>query len=154
VVPLLVWLFLAYFLLPQLLGVGLGGTTTAILVFSLWGASEMSDMVRGALLSLPRSHREAGLALGFSPYQLHRHVIIPLAQRRLLPLTVNLMSRIIKTSPLAVLVGVVELVKRSQQIVERTQQALAIYAVIFLFFFLLCYPLSLLARRLEARIGT
>ena len=91
----------------------------------------------------------AGLALGLSRWQLYRHVLLPQALQRLTPPTINIYTRIIKTSSLAVLIGVVEVIKVGQQIIERTYGSLLIYGLLFLFFFLVCYPLSLVSRRLE-----
>lgn len=137
-------------------GVNLSGEVAAILVFSFWGIAEMGDLVRGALDSIPSHQYETGLALGLNRYQVYLYVIIPQTIRRLLPQTINLVTRIIKTTSLIVLIGVVEVVKVGQQIIEASRltvptAALWIYGVIFLLYFLVCYPISLLATKLEKR---
>ncbi|MEE0880678.1 MAG: amino acid ABC transporter permease, partial [Turicibacter sp.] len=156
IVPQLVLLFLAYFGLSKSFGVNLSGEVAAILVFSFWGIAEMGDLVRGALDSIPPHQYETGLALGLNKYQVYLYVIIPQTIRRLLPQTINLVTRIIKTTSLIVLIGVVEVVKVGQQIIEASRltvpsAALWIYGVIFLLYFLVCYPISLLATKLEKR---
>ena len=156
IVPQLVLLFLAYFGLSKSFGVNLSGEVAAILVFSFWGIAEMGDLVRGALDSIPSHQYETGLALGLNKYQVYLYVIIPQTIRRLLPQTINLVTRIIKTTSLIVLIGVVEVVKVGQQIIEASRltvpsAALWIYGVIFLLYFLVCYPISLLATKLEKR---
>ncbi|AHF92385.1 glutamine ABC transporter permease [Opitutaceae bacterium TAV5] len=151
VIPILVWLFLAFFAVPAAFNLNLSGTLAAIVVFSLWGAAEMSDIVRGALKTIPRPQYDAGLAIGLSSWQLHWRVILPQAVRRMLPGAINLVTRIIKTTSLVVVVGVVDVVKRSQQIIERTKEPFVLYAFLLLLFFALCYPLSRLSRRLERR---
>ena len=156
IVPQLVLLFLAYFGLSKSFGVNLSGEVAAILVFSFWGIAEMGDLVRGALDSIPSHQYETGLALGLNRYQVYLYVIIPQTIRRLLPQTINLVTRIIKTTSLIVLIGVVEVVKVGQQIIEASRltvpsAALWIYGVIFLLYFLVCYPISLLATKLEKR---
>ncbi|MEE1237205.1 MAG: amino acid ABC transporter permease [Turicibacter sp.] len=156
IVPQLVLLFLAYFGLSKSFGVNLSGEVAAILVFSFWGVAEMGDLVRGALDSIPSHQYETGLALGLNKYQVYLYVIIPQTIRRLLPQTINLVTRIIKTTSLIVLIGVVEVVKVGQQIIEASRltvptAALWIYGVIFLLYFLVCYPISLLATKLEKR---
>jgi polar amino acid transport system permease protein len=153
VIPVLVWLFVFFFAVPAALNLDLSGTFVAILVFSLWGASEMSDIVRGALTAIPRAQYDAGRALGMSAAQLQWRVILPQAARRMLPGAVNLVTRIIKTTSLVVIVGVVDVIKRGQQIIERTHEPFVIYAFILLLFFVLCHPLSLLSRRLEKRFN-
>ena len=153
VVPVLVWLYLFFFGLPIFFGVDIPAFWCAVLVLSLWGASEVGEVVRGGLKSLARGQQEAGLALGLSRWQLYRHVLLPQALQRLTPPTINIYTRIIKTSSLAVLIGVVEVIKVGQQIIERTYGSLLIYGLLFLFFFLVCYPLSLTSRRLEQQWG-
>ncbi|MFQ2268052.1 amino acid ABC transporter permease [Aeromonas hydrophila] len=153
VVPVLVWLYLFFFGLPIFFGVDIPAFWCAVLVLALWGASEVGEVVRGGLKSLARGQQEAGLALGLSRWQLYRHVLLPQALQRLTPPTINIYTRIIKTSSLAVLIGVVEVIKVGQQIIERTYGSLLIYGLLFLFFFLVCYPLSLVSRRLEQQWG-
>ncbi|WP_429071302.1 amino acid ABC transporter permease [Aeromonas dhakensis] len=153
VVPVLVWLYLFFFGLPIFFGVDIPAFWCAVLVLSLWGASEVGEVVRGGLNSLAHGQQEAGLALGLSRWQLYRHVLLPQALQRLTPPTINIYTRIIKTSSLAVLIGVVEVIKVGQQIIERTYGSLLIYGLLFLFFFLVCYPLSLVSRRLEQQWG-
>lgn len=153
VVPVLVWLYLFFFGLPIVFGLDIPAFWCAVLVLSLWGASEVGEVVRGGLQSLSRGQQEAGLALGLSRWQLYRHVLLPQALQRLTPPTINIYTRIIKTSSLAVLIGVVEVIKVGQQIIERTYASVLIYGLLFLFFFLVCYPLSLASRRLEQKWG-
>jgi len=154
IIPVIVWLFVAFFAIPIAFNLTISGETAAILILSLWGGAEMSDLVRGALTSIPVAQFEAGRALGLSEIQLYRQIIIPQAIRRLLPGAVNLITRMIKTTSLVVLVGVVDVVKRAQQIIERTHEALPLYAFLFVLFFILCYPLSLLSRWLERKWPT
>jgi len=151
IIPVIVWLFVAFFAIPIAFNLTISGEAAAILIFSLWGGAEMSDLVRGALTSIPVSQYEASRALGLSEVQLYRQIIIPQAVRRLLPGAVNLVTRVIKTTSLVVLVGVVDVVKRAQQIIERTHEALTLYAFLFVLFFALCYPLSLLSHWLERK---
>ncbi|TBU97252.1 amino acid ABC transporter permease [Stutzerimonas kirkiae] len=150
-IPVLVWLYLLFFGLPIFLGVSVPSFWCAVLVLSLWGASEVGEVVRGGLQSLPRGQREAGLAIGLSTPQLYAEVLLPQALKRIMPPTINVYTRIIKTSSLAVLIGVVEVIKVGQQIIERTYESLLIYGFLFVFFFLLCYPLSAASRVLERR---
>lgn len=122
-----------------------------MLVLSLWGASEVGEVVRGALHSLPRGQREAGLSIGLNGPQLYGYVLLPQALKRMTPPTINVYTRIIKTSSLAVLIGVVDVIKVGQQIIERTYESVLIYGALFLFFFFICYPLSAASRVLERR---
>lgn len=156
IVPQLVLLFLAYFGLSKSFGVNLSGEMAAVLVFSFWGIAEMGDLVRGALDSIPKHQYESGMVIGLKSYQIYLYLIIPQTIRRLLPQTINLVTRIIKTTSLIVLIGVVEVVKVGQQIIEASRLTvptapLWIYGVIFILYFLVCYPISLAASKLEKR---
>lgn len=150
-IPVLVWLYLLFFGLPIFFGLSIPSFWCAVLVLSLWGASEVGEVARGALKSLPRGQREAGLSIGLSAVQLYGHVLMPQALKRMTPPTINIYTRIIKTSSLAVLIGVVDVIKVGQQIIERTYESVLIYGALFLFFFFICYPLSVASRVLERR---
>lgn len=150
-IPVLVWLYLVFFGLPIFLALSIPSFWCAVLVLGLWGASEVGEVVRGALRSLPCGQREAGLSIGLAGWQLYGYVLLPQALKRMTPPTINIYTRIIKTSSLAVLIGVVEVIKAGQQIIERTYESVLIYGVLFLFFFIVCYPLSAASRVLERR---
>ncbi len=154
IMPQLVLLFLVYFGMTKAFNINLSGELSAVIVFSLWGTAEMGDLVRGALISIPKHQYESGEAVGLTKAQIYFYVIIPQTVRRLVPLAINLVTRMIKTTSLIVLIGVVEVVKVGQQIIEAARlsvpsAALWIYGVIFFLYFIVCYPISLLAAKLE-----
>lgn len=156
IMPQLVLLFLVYFGLTKSFGINLSGQTSAVLVFTLWGTAEMGDLVRGALISIPKHQYESGAALGLHSGQVYRYIIIPQTLRRLIPLAINLTTRMIKTTSLIVLIGVVEVMKTAQQIIEANRytvpdSALWIYGTIFFMYFLVCWPISVLAAGLEKK---
>ncbi|MFA6938363.1 MAG: amino acid ABC transporter permease [Treponema sp.] len=136
IMPQLVLLFLAYFGLTRAFGWQLSGEAASLLVFTLWGTAEMGDLVRGALESIPVHQYESGRALGLTENQIFMSIIIPQTVRRLVPLSMNLITRMIKTTSLVVFVGVIEVVKVGQQIIEASRltvptASIAIYTVIF-----------------------
>lgn len=154
IIPQLVLLFLVYFGVTKAFRIHLSGEVSAILVFSIWGTAEMGDLVRGALASIPKHQYESGMAVGLTKLQIYRYIIIPQTVRHLIPLAINLITRMIKTTSLIALIGVVEVVKVGQQIIEAARltvpsAALWIYGTIFLLYFLVCYPISLLSAKLE-----
>lgn len=118
IMPQLVLLFIVYFGLARNFNINISGETSAIIVFTLWGTAEMGDLVRGAITSLPKHQFESGQALGLTNVQLYYHIIIPQVLRRLLPQAINLVTRMIKTTSLVVLIGVVEVTKVGQQIID------------------------------------
>ena len=156
IMPQLVLLFLVYFGATKAFGLNLSGETSAVIVFTLWGTAEMGDLVRGALISIPKHQYESGAALGMENAQIYRYIIIPQTLRRLIPLSINLATRMIKTTSLIVMIGVVEVLKVGQQIIEANRytvpdSALWIYVTIFFMYFLVCWPVSMLAGRLEKK---
>ena len=87
--------------------------------------------------------------------QTYRYIIIPQAVRRLIPLSINLITRMIKTTSLILMIGVVML-KVSQQIIEAKRMsspnaAFGIYLTVFILYFIACWPISMLARYLEKK---
>lgn len=157
IMPQLVLLFLAYFGITRAFGISLSGEAASVLVFTLWGTAEMGDLVRGALESMPSHQYESARALGLTESQIFVYIIIPQTIRRLVPLSMNLITRMIKTTSLVVFVGVIEVVKIGQQIIEANRisvptASIAIYSVIFMMYFAVCWPLSFAADRLEKKL--
>lgn len=154
IMPQLVLLFIVFFGATKTLGLDISGEKAAILVFSLWGTAEMSDLVRGAINSIPKHQYESARALGLEGVNLYRYIIIPQIMRRLIPLAINLLTRMIKTTSLVLMIGVVEVLKVSQQIVEANRMAspnaaFGIYLLVFILYFMACWPISLVSRHLE-----
>ena len=156
IMPQMVLLFLVFFGTTRAFGWDLSGENASIIVFSFWGTAEMSDLVRGALISIPVHQYESSEALGMSKAQTYWYIIIPQTLRRLIPLSINLITRMIKTTSLILMIGVVEVLKVAQQIIEANRisspnAAFGIYLVVFLLYFLACWPISMFARYLERR---
>ena len=156
IMPQMVLLFLAYFGITHAFGLSISGEAASIIVFTLWGTAEMGDLVRGSLESIPRHQYESGRAIGLTEKQIFFYIIIPQTIKRLVPLSMNLITRMIKTTSLVVFVGVIEVVKIGQQIIEANRltiptASIAVYGVIFMMYFIVCWPLSLAADRIEKR---
>ena len=156
IMPQLVLLFIVYFGSTRVFGWNLSGETASVIVFVLWGTAEMGDLVRGALISIPKHQYESSEALGLSKLQAYRYIIIPQTVRRLIPLAINLITRMIKTTSLVLMIGVVEMLKVAQQIIETNRMtspnaAFGVFLVVFILYFLACWPISMLAKYLEKR---
>ena len=118
----------------------------------------MGDLVRSALISIPKHQYESSEALGLTKIQTYRYIIIPQTVRRLVPLAINLITRMIKTTSLVLMIGVVEMLKVAQQIIEANRMtspnaAFGIFLVVFILYFIACWPISMLARYLERKWG-
>lgn len=156
IMPQMVLLFIVYFGTTRVFGWNLEAEVSAILVFSFWGIAEMGDLVRGALISIPKIQYESAMALGMDGKQIYYHVILPQTIRRLIPLSINLITRMIKTTSLVMMIGIVEVLKVAQQIIEANRRsspnaAFGIFAVVFMLYFLICWPISKLSVYLEKR---
>ena len=156
IMPQLVLLFIVFFGSTRALGVDISAELSAIIVFSLWGTAEMGDLVRGAITSIPKHQYESSEALGLNKKQTFIYIIIPQTIKRLIPLSINLITRMIKTTSLVLMIGVVEVIKVAQQITEANRNsspnaAFGVYLVVFMMYFIACTPISMLARYLEKR---
>lgn len=156
IVPTVVLLYLVYYILPRSFHINWPASWMAVLAFSLWVAAEFSDIVRGAIESVPKSQRNSGLALGLNQVQLFRYVLLPQAAKLELPATINLATRVIKTTSLLMLISVMEVINVGQQIIEANNQRYPtgvfwVYGFIFILYFIIDYPLSAWAKSLTAR---
>lgn len=156
IMPQMVLLFLVFFGTTRMFGWNLSAETASIIVFSFWGTAEMGDLVRGALISIPKHQYESAAALGMTKPQVYFWIIIPQTLRRLIPLSINLVTRMIKTTSLVMMIGVVEVLKVTQQIIEANRMtapnaAFGLYGMVFLLYFLACWPISMLAGHLEKK---
>ncbi len=156
IMPQMVLLFIVFFGTTRVFGWNLSGEMSAVIVFSFWGTAEMGDLVRGAVTGIPQHQYESAYALGLTGMQTYRYIILPQTVRRLIPLSINLITRMIKTTSLVLMIGVVEMLKIAQQIIEANRMsspnaAFGVYLTVFLLYFLACWPFSLLAGALEKR---
>ena len=156
IMPQLVLLFIVFFGATRTMGINLSGEVASVIVFTLWGTAEMGDLVRGSIISIPKHQSESSLALGLSKSQTYLYVIIPQTVRRLLPLSINLVTRMIKTTSLILMIGVVEVIKVAQQIIEANRAtspnaAFGVYLVVFIMYFIVCFSISMVAKHLEKK---
>ncbi|CBG39610.1 ABC transporter permease subunit [Helicobacter mustelae] len=155
IIPIIAWLFIVYFGFSSLFS--LSALQASIIVFSLWGIAEFGDLVRGAITSIPPHQTQSARALGLSALQIQFFVILPQTLLQLLPSSLNLATRMIKTTALVSLIGVMDLLKIGQQIIELKslefpQVSFFIYGEIFFIYFVLCYFLSFFGDRLEKKL--
>jgi polar amino acid transport system permease protein len=151
-VPLLLLLFFIFFGLPAL-GVRIPTFPAAVLAMSLWMAANTAEVVRGGVQSISRGQFEAARSLGLGWAGTMRFVILPQATRRMLPPFVGLCTILVKDTSLAAIIGVFELTRAAQETIERTLRSFEIYGAAAAMYFVLCFPLTRLAARLESRLG-
>jgi polar amino acid transport system permease protein len=161
--PILVTVFIVYFGLPSISrGLEFDPLTAASIALVLWGSAQVAEATRGAVQSIPHEQHEAASALGFGWVGRHGFVILPQALRRLLPPFVSLLVNIVQNSTLAQVIGGLEVLEAAERQNERITaippiglgeiHAFAIFGFVLVLFFLISFPLTRLAARLEKRL--
>lgn len=150
-IPLLVQLFLAYY------GLGLFGINTspwvaAGLGLTLYTSAFLAEIWRGCVESIPRGQWEASESLALNFYEQLRYIIVPQALKIAVPPTVGFLVQVIKGTALASVIGFMELTKVGKTVANATFSPFLIFSCVAVLYFLLCYPVSLYAKRLERKI--
>jgi len=146
--PLLVLLPLVYFGLPSL-GFNIAPLAAAGIALSVYVSAYLGEIWRGCLASVPRTQAEAAECLALRWHQRVLHVLLPQAVKIATPPTVGFMVQIVKNTSLASAIGFVELARAGQIINNSTFEPFVIFMIVAALYFALCYPLSVLSRRLE-----
>lgn len=156
----LIWLFIFYFGAAGIFHIKTDSVVVSIIVFTLWGTFEIGDLVRSYITSLPKSQFESSMSLGLSKAQMYIYVLLPQIIVRITPSIVNLATRLIKTTTIVYLIGVTEVLKVSQSIIQVTYMknpnsyiSFTMYLFLLVVYFIICYPLSLFAQYLEKKVS-
>jgi polar amino acid transport system permease protein len=150
--PVLMQLFVTYYGLAVVFALKIDPWPAVILAFTLYSGAFLGEIWRGSIQAIPRPQWEAAecLALSF-PKQLW-YVILPQAMRISIPPTVGFVVQLIKSTSVAALIGFVELTRAGTLMTNLTFKPMIVYPVVAALYFVLCWPLSLLAQYLERRI--
>jgi polar amino acid transport system permease protein len=150
--PLLMVVFWAYFFLPTVTGRKTDQFTTMLIALVVFDGAYLAEIVRGGILGLGRGQMEAARSIGLGYAQAMRLVILPQALRHMLPSLVNQFVSTIKETSLGYIIGLTEVSFVASQInVQVFTMPAQVYAVLGLTYFVLCFGLSRLAFRLDAR---
>lgn len=149
--PLLVQLFMVYYGLPEL-GLVLSPFSSALIAMSLNTAAYQAEYFRAALSALPQGQVLAALALGLSRLQLFRHVLFPQAVRLVLPAWSNEVVYMLKSSALAFIVGVREVMGRANLVATRNFRYFEVYLLVAGLYLLSVFAFSLILGALERRL--
>jgi polar amino acid transport system permease protein len=148
--PLLLQLFLIFFGAP-VLGWDINPWVAAAVALVLNTSAFLGEIWRGCIQAIPRGQREAADALGLSYGARMRDVILPQAAKIALPPTVGYLVQVVKGTSLAAIIGFTEVTRAGQIVNNATFQPLTVFGVVAAIYFVLCWPLSRLAARLERR---
>ncbi len=152
-VPVLVVLVWTYFSFPLLVGRSLNAITAGVVALGLHLAAYVAEVIRAGLTSVRPGQLRAALALGMSPAEAVRSIILPQALIRMLPALGSLLVISIKDSAIASVIAVPELMRQSQILAGQTFRPFEIYTCAMLVYFALCYPIARGIDRLYGRVA-
>jgi len=146
--PFLIIVYAIYFALPYV-GIELGAFQTGIVVLSVTATAYLSEVFRSGLMSLDKGQFEAAEALGMNYFQKLMHVVLPQIIKSTMPSIVGQIVMTIKDTSIVSLVGMVEIVRTSRQIMQLTLSPFTAFSIVSVFFILVCYPLIVVSKKLE-----
>jgi len=159
-VPLLVQLFIWYFVVPEIVPGGqrfkqVDPFTQQFLAsaacLGLFTAARVCEQVRAGIQSLPPGQKNAGLALGFTLPQTYRHVLVPMAARLIVPPLTSETLNVIKNSAVCSTIGLLELTAQGRQLVDYTAHAYESFLAVTILYLLVNATVQLLMRGVESR---
>jgi len=150
--PILVLILFTYFALPQL-GLRLGKIESFVFTLSIYAGAYLAEVFRGALLSVPKGLREAGLAIGLSEWQIKSSIIIPVMLRNVLPSLGSTFISLFKDTSLAAAIAVPELTFYARKINNESFRVIETWLIASLFYVVTCTLLAMALRQLEKRMA-
>ena len=162
-VPLLVQLFIWYFVLPELLPEAVGNAfkqsnpvfqmfSASLLCLGLFTSARVAEQVRAGINSLPKGQKNAGLALGFTLGQTYRHVLLPMAFRLVVPPLTSEFLNIFKNSAVCSTIGLLELAAQGRQLVDYTAQPYESFIAVTVAYIAINVVVMTLMKKLEDKV--
>lgn len=148
--PVLVLVLASYYVLGTV-GIDLGPFQAGVFALAVFCSSHVGEIVRGALQSIPKGQTEAAKAIGLTFPQTFAYVLGPQALRQMLPAWVNTAAEMVKASTLLSIIGVSELLLRTQELISRTFMSLEFYLFAGLLYFIINYGIERFGRYVERR---
>ncbi len=145
--PLLMQLFLVYYGLPVFFGIIISAFTTALIGLTVYAAAYLAEIVKAGLQSVDKGQKDAAKALGLTPLQEFRNIVLPQALKVIVPPAFGFFIALIKDSSLVAIIGFIELTRSSRMVIARTYQPFTIYLGVALIYFVICYGLSIISRK-------
>ena len=151
--PLLVQLIIIYTGLPQLGLVRFSVIEAAVIGLALNEAAYLSEILRGGILSVAKGQTEAARALGLKPYQIFRKVVMPQALRVIIPPLGNSVNGLLKTTSIASVISMEEVLRRGQILMQQKFQVLEVFMVVAIIYLVMTTCWDFVQRRIEAYYG-
>lgn len=149
-IPVLVLMFITYYAFPAL-GYRVSSYSAVTIALVMYSCAFYTDIVRGALQAVPSGQTEAAKSLGIRRGWIVIDILLPQAIRSSVPPWLNTSIVMVKSTSYSAIVGAWELTYAAREVVERTLATFEIFGAVMLFYFVICYPLSVLSRRIEKR---
>jgi len=149
--PLLVQLFIIFYGLPTL-GITIDPWPSAIIGFSLNVGAYASEVIRAAIISIPKGQWEAGYSISMSYTKTLQRIILPQAARVSIPPLSNTFISLVKDTSLASLILVTEMFRRAQEIAATNYEFLLLYTEVAIIYWVICFLLSIVQGRIEKRL--
>ena len=146
--PVLVQVFVVFFILP-VTGIELDSFTAGAIALSNIAACFISEIVASGIRAVPRGQLEAAVAAGLTRTQQLRLIVLPQATRMIVPSLVGQFVLLVKDSSVVSAIGLLDLTRSGWVIVQNVPNGLLVFTVVGIGYFLICYPLLHLSRRLE-----
>ncbi|WP_431270141.1 amino acid ABC transporter permease [Dankookia sp. P2] len=151
-IPVLILLFLAYYGL-SMLGFDLPPIVAASISMAFYASAYLGEIWRGCIQAVPWQQWEASAALAFSRPQQYRYIILPQAMRIAIAPTVGFIVQLVKNTSIVSIIGVIELARAGNLVNNATFQPFKVFGTVAAIYFAICWPISLLARRLEGKLN-
>ena len=150
--PVLVLVLASYYVLSTV-GINLGPFQAGVLALSVFCSSHVGELVRGALQAIPQGQTEAAKAIGLTFGQTFVSVLLPQALRQILPTWVNTAAEMVKASTLLSVIGVAELLLRTQEVISRTYLSLEFYFFAGLLYFVINFGIERFGKYVERKVA-
>ena len=150
--PVLVLVLASYYILGTV-GLDLSPFQAGVLALTVFCSSHVGEITRGALQTLPKGQAEAGRAIGLTSGQIFRYILGPQALRLGLPAWINTAAEMVKASTLLSVIGVAELLLRTQEIISRSFMSLEFYLLAGFLYFTINTAIERLGRYAERRLS-
>lgn len=151
--PLIMQLFLVFFGISVLFQINLSAWEAATIALTTYTSAFLADIWRGSIEAIPKGQWEAGRALGLNYVKQMKRIILPQAVKMSVPPTVGFAVQVVKGTSLASVIGFVELTRSAASISNVTFQPFLVFSMAAVIYFCLCFPLSLLSKRLERQFA-
>ena len=152
-VPLVMVILWFFLLVPLLIGRPVGAEASAVITFVAFESAYFSEIMRAGIQSIPRGQVHAGQAMGMTYRQNMRLIVLPQAFRNMLPVLLTQTIILFQDVSLVSLLNVTDFVGASVKIAQRDSRVVELYAFVALVYFILCFTLSSLTKKLQAKIA-